>query len=551
MTRAWLMMVSVTVVLAAVLSSFHTWMSGEGLNGWVTWISLLGGALVSGGVSVRAWRGWFARFWRRADLPSQMIFLVVLTGGLYCLLNLFSVANGTIGTANPNNLGDLPFHLQLVEFFRRGAAFPPMDPTFAGPRLHYAYAMDLWEAVLVRVGLSLTAAFFVTGALCLLTLWMALWRLGGVLLVCAFFFSGGVVLAFDWQQSLGPSSTLAWKNLFFAVFLTQRGMMFALPAGLYLIRKWHRYLTEDDFKISLTFAWIWGVLPFFHLHTFAILSLWMLVTFCFRRRFQWPLVAGASLALFFVLRSVSFGKVESALGWEFFWTLKTPQAWLLNFTAWILLPFWVSWVWIQQKNWRDLTAAWVITAFALSVRLAPWAWDQIKVLLWVYLLWTFWSHRTFRWKGAPALILSLILFWPGLLQWLSGMPSFTGRFDIQPVTDRLILQKLFEGRRPEEIVAASVDHQHPLLGLGQSLVMGYPGHAWSHGQPVESQTAKLSSILSARPDAQASARELGVKWIVWKDNTSLSDSPPLEEWRKLGWSEERSLGSWHLWRVSP
>ena len=551
MTKAWLLFISISVICAAFLSSVHTWMSNSGLTTGIAAVSIIVGALFSGCISMRSWQRWFASFWQRADLSSRGLFLVIIAGGLFCFLNLFSMANGSLGTANPNNLGDLPFHLHLIEFFKRGAEFPPMDPTFAGQRLHYAYGIDLWDALLVKLGVPVTASLFLTGVICLLVTWMALWRLGGILLVCAFFFSGGLVLAFDWNQSLGPSSTIAWKNLFFAVFLTQRGMMFALPAGLYLIRKWNRYLNEDDFRLGMTFGWLWGVLPLFHLHTFAILSLWMFVTFLFRRQIRWPLVAGALLALFFVLRSVSFGKVNSAIGFDPFWVLKTPQLWLLSFTSWLILPFWISWRWIQKRNWRDLAGAWVITIFALSVRLAPWAWDQIKVILWVYLLWTFWTYREFRWKGAGALVLSLILFWPGALQWLSGMPSFTGRFDIQNLTDRLIVEKLLEGLGPNEIVAAKVDHQNPLLGLGQSLVLGYPGHAWSHGLPVDQQSPKLDAILSPSPEGKRFAQELGVKWIVWKDNSLLQPAPPTDAWQSLGWSEERVIGPWHLWRVSP
>ena len=549
MTRSWLIFVSVATVLAAVLAGLRGLWSPDGVSIWIAGASLLIAAFTSGFVSTHHFRGWRRKFWLRTDRYNQAVFLVLFVGCTFSFLFLFGESAGVWGTANPDNLGDMPFHLQLIESFARGAHFPPMDPTFAGEALHYPYAMDLWDALWVRLGIPVTSMLIVTGVIATLVTLIALWQAGDLVLVCAFFLSGGLVRGLDWQTGFGPSSPLVWKNLFLAVFLTQRGFLWAVPAGLYVIRKWNQFLNEKDFQLQTSFFWIWAVLPFFHLHTFVLLSFWMGLTILFERRLPWKLIPASALALFFILRSLTFQNVNSSLGWNWGWMFTGPQSVILNLGPWILVPIYVLIKWVREKNIKQIVISLTITFFALNLKLSPWAWDQVKVLLWVYLLWTFWVIQEYNWKGRVAAIFSFFLFWSGALQWLSGWPSMTGRFEIQDATDRASVQKLLMGLSPNDVVAAEVDYRNPLLGSGQSLVLGYPAHAWSHGLAVDSRVAGLKQILAGAPGGEIFAKEVGVQWLVWKDDASLQTSVPLEAWSKWGWTEQKKVGVWHLWKI--
>jgi hypothetical protein len=548
MTRAWLIFVSVSVLTAAFVASLKGLSSSEGLSVPISVFALLVGAAVSGFVSSEFWTESLGGFWNSLSRPSRVFFVAVFVLSASSFLFLTNETMGQWGTANPNNLGDLPLHFHFIEFFARGAHFPPADPTFAGESLHYPYGVDLWDALWVKLGIPVRTALVITGVISLLVSMIALWETGGIVLLCAFFFSGGLAMSLHWEHTFGPTAALPWKNLFHSIFVTQRGFLWALPAGLFLIRHWQKFLERERRSLSFVFLWIWSVMPFFHLHSFVVLSFWMGLTILAHRRFSWRLFPFALLALFFIFRSVNTQNVDSALSWSWGWMFQSSRDVILNLGAWAVLPPFLLAVWIKNRDWKSAVVAVVLTFFAVNLKLAPWIWDQIKVLVWVYLLWTLWIVQQIKMKEAGAAALAALLFWPGAMQWASGWPSWTGRFEIQNAADRAEVRKLLEGLSPDEIVAAKVEYHHPLFGLGQSLVMGLPGQAWSHGFPMKERTEGLESVLSGRPGGNIFAKEFGVKWMLWKENGDLNDSPPLETWKRLGWSEEKKVGAWHLWK---
>ena len=543
MIRAWLIFVSMASVAAAFLSSLHSFLGQGGLTPGISFVALLLGTVVSGFFSRREWQFWWIRLWLRWSWTERFFLIYIFFGSAFSFLFLSSEVMGIWQTSNPNNLGDLPYHVHLISAFARGINFPPTDPIFAGSSLHYAYGIDLWDALWAQWGVPLQTSLVITGIFGLLMSIVALWQLGGIFLLCAFFFSGGLVFSLHWQEGMGPSSILVWKNLFHTIFVTQRGYLWALPAGLYIIRKWERYLNQDV-PLSTSFIWIFAVMPFFHLHTFAILALWMGLTALVARKRPWHLWPGVGLALFFIFRSLGAGQVHSALGWAWGWMFDDFASLNRNLASWLLLPIWISIRWIMQKKWQNLFVGLVLTFVALNVKTAPWLWDQIKILMWVYLLWTYWAVREYQLKGLAAALISICFFWSGLLQWISGWPAMTGRFEVQNAVDRAIVSSLMKDISPNDMTAADVDNRHPLLGLGQSLVMGYPGHVWSHGLPLEPRQTQLKSLLAGRPDGETLLKEIGVKWIVWKEN---GVPPPTSTWEGWGFREKKTEGTWHLW----
>ena len=73
--------------------------------------------------------------------------------------------DGALLTGYINNLGDLPFHLQVTSSFAYGQNFPPEDPTYAGTGFAYPYLSDFLAAMFVAVGASLREAFVVQNLL--------------------------------------------------------------------------------------------------------------------------------------------------------------------------------------------------------------------------------------------------------------------------------------------------------------------------------------------------------------------------------------------------
>src|SRR5205085_6077922 len=114
----------------------------------------------------------------------------------------------------------------------------------------------------------------------------ALYRWGGTFTVGGFLFNGGIIgLQFfstgkfiDYQGD----KTIAWKSLALSMLVPQRGLLYALPAGLLLLYQWRgRYLVAggaDPRRSRLQLPlWVelslYATMPLFHLHTFIALSI--------------------------------------------------------------------------------------------------------------------------------------------------------------------------------------------------------------------------------------------------------------------------------------
>jgi hypothetical protein len=65
-----------------------------------------------------------------------------------------------IFTGVDTNIGDLPFHVAVINGFAYGDNFPPQHPEFAGVRLTYPFIVDFVAAMFVRAGASLEGAMF-------------------------------------------------------------------------------------------------------------------------------------------------------------------------------------------------------------------------------------------------------------------------------------------------------------------------------------------------------------------------------------------------------
>src|SRR5579885_482418 len=65
-----------------------------------------------------------------------------------------------IFTGVDTNIGDLPFHVAVINGFAYGDNFPPQHPEFAGVRLTYPFVVDFVAAMFVRAGASLEGAMF-------------------------------------------------------------------------------------------------------------------------------------------------------------------------------------------------------------------------------------------------------------------------------------------------------------------------------------------------------------------------------------------------------
>ncbi|HET7292128.1 MAG TPA: hypothetical protein VFM88_06880 [Vicinamibacteria bacterium] len=430
---------------------------------------------------------------------------------------LLAEREGEVLTWDYFNYGDLPLHITFIRFFANGAPFWPENPLFTATRLQYPIGIDLFQAMLLQAGLPLASGLALVGLLASAATAAALLRWAGGLAVLAFVLSGG----------LGDSQDLAWKNLFLALFVTQRGFLFALPAGLLLLACWRRRFLEGG--PALMPAWVegllWGTLPLLHLHTFLLVSLmfalWAAATR--RAREAWPTFRVAVLpATLGVLLVTDFFRASSLLGWKPGWTMGDdhPVAFFLkNFTIYPALVAWAAW---EAHRSRERTLALTlfpglaVWAALFFVKLAPWAWDNTKVMVWCYLLTLPSIGRALSSLpfAARAGVLTLWLF-PGI----GTMANATlGREHGYVVYQRWEVDEVCGALRSVPIaarVAVEPTFNHPVALCGHPLVAGYGGHLWTYGIDPRFVETRLKALLDGQPDWERAAMELRARFLFW------------------------------------
>ncbi len=177
-------------------------------------------------------------------------------------------------TGVANNLGDLPFHLQIIASFAHGQNFPPEDPAFAGVRFAYPFMADFLTAMLVRAGASAIAAMWMQNFLLALALvgMVHYWtvaltrdRLAGAIAPLLILLSGGLgwwLLFADASasdsgllgvlQHLPRDYTIAgdtiwrWGNSLTTLFIPQRSILFGVPVAVFIFSQWWLAFDEGE-----------------------------------------------------------------------------------------------------------------------------------------------------------------------------------------------------------------------------------------------------------------------------------------------------------------
>ena len=421
--------------------------------------------------------------------------------------------SGVVWTLDPYNYGDLPLHWTYIRYFANGASFWPENPIFTGRRLQYPMGIDLFTALFVQLGVTPATVLRLVGLAAAALLAVTLRRWGGGFALAAFLFSGG----------LGAS--VEWKNLFLALFVPQRGLLYALPSGLALLWSWRERLLRSGRGLP---DWVegllWGILPLFHLHTFLFVSViyavWALAQGAVRRclaSFLWALLPAA-----WTTWQVTDGFAAAALvWWKPGWTMGRTNALLFlgrNFTLFLPLALWagVRALRLPAREARlTIFPGLLLFAALFFVMLAPWDWDNTKMMIWCYLL-VLPAVGEAVWSLAPWLraIVLLAAFLPGALAVADSLaPRHHYQvYDVQE-TEAVcaVLSRLSVGGR----VATAQSFSHPVALCGHPVVAGYGGHLWSHGIRSHDVEERLRSLMLGEPGWEETARSLEARYLFW------------------------------------
>ena len=187
---------------------------------------------------------------------------------------------------SPVNLGDLGLHLTHINFFANGVRLWPSNPIYVdSDHLRYPAGIDFFNALLLKANVDLIPGLVWVGLLASVATCYAFYRWGGGFAIAGFLFNGGLA-GFQFLRDFKfvdyqDVNNIAWKSIPLTMFVTQRGFLYAIPAGLILLWHWREKYFGDRRSGPLPF-WIelslYASMPLFHLHTFIALSL---VLVCF------------------------------------------------------------------------------------------------------------------------------------------------------------------------------------------------------------------------------------------------------------------------------
>lgn len=533
-------------VAASILTVIPMAWIGHGIDQGTSWTVLLIGVAVA---------ACLLRFLPKAERSGAIrpigwiMILIYACASARAFLWLIYPVGDEWKILSPNNLGDLALHLSFIRWMAADQCWWPGSPILAGDPMRYPLGSDLFNAMLLRIGVPVEIGLVWCGIIGATLTGIALWRWGKAVALAAFLFNDGIGRLFLVKKDgVDPEEILQWKNFFLTLFVTQRGFLFALPAGLLLLSAWRtEFFGEGKRVIPLPVqALLLTCLPLFSVHAalflgVAMTGLWILapVSRFFLGKLAltaWPLMAFCG---WLVTSGAGGASAVHALGLSPGWMSNgTFTFWIWNFG--ITLPLAVVFCVLLMRRGSSTEArafvwpAAVMFAACLVIRFAPWPWDNTKLMLWSWLV-----IAPFLWQGlfsgralSLRVLAAILLFGSGALTLAAGLDGRHG-YNLVKRSDLDRAMMLLRDVAPGAVIACAPEYSQPVLMLGHPVVCGYEGHLWSHGLDYKGRLDALNAVMNGEPDWKEKARMLGVSYIFWGD-------PEKNRWpdSKLPWAKD-------------
>jgi hypothetical protein len=277
---------------------------------------------------------------------------------------------------SPNNLGDLSLHITYIKYFANGVALWPDNPIRISSSLRYPAGIDFFNSLLLLQHIDLIRGLVWAGLLGSAATFYGFYRWGGAFAVAGFLFNGGLAgfEFFRTHQFIDyQAERIAWKSIPLTMFVTQRGLLYAIPAGLLLLLHWRRkYFPptpngKPGARRGLIPWWVeWSIyatMPLFHVHTFLALSVvlgfWLLIgSWEMRKQIAILLAAAFIPATWIVWMITDHFQAKSILAWAPGWLQNDPgfsnsaiKFWVVNFG--LTLPAMIALVgYVLWRMWK-------------------------------------------------------------------------------------------------------------------------------------------------------------------------------------------------------
>src|SRR5215469_7965673 len=450
------------------------------------------------------------------------------------------VTRDQIRVISPNNLGDICLHLTHINYLATNPNFWPQNPIFAFDKLRYPIGLNVFNAELKLIGVEPMLGIILMAFLGSLLTLRALFLFNGSFGVAAFLFNGGLAgfLFFQSFYLKDYQADVAWKSIPLAMFVTQRGLLYAVPAGLYLLRHWRTMLLDRRQEYSLP-LWaeclLYGTMPLFHLHTFLFLSFLLLWWFLFGdsnwRGHLLRVVLFSSIPATLCVYAVTGFAKTGAIGWKPDWMAGPQEApwwfWLQNFglflpaciglLIYLLIPAKPFTRDAKQKLRLLFFPAAVVFAACSVIKFAPWEWDNTKLFFWAYLVMMFclWEGFIVKWHVILRAPVIFGLFFSGFVSLVGGVCANPEGFSIGRESDWNQVGDATRTFPPAAVFATYPTYNHPVLVNGHRVVMGFPGHLWSHGLNYRPYEVPLTQLMLGQEGWREISQTLHADCLFW------------------------------------
>jgi hypothetical protein len=154
------------------------------------------------------------------------------------------------------------------------------------------------------------------------------------------------------------------------------------------------------------------------------------------------------------------------------------------------------------------------------IKLAPWVWDNIKVLFYWYI------------ASVPLVALLIVRLWRGGGVWralaaaLFLSLTLAGALDVWRVVseateyqefdrDGIAFAEMIKQKtEPRALILHAPTFNHPVFLTGRRSLMGYPGHIWTHGLEYVPRETQIKHMYEGAGDAEELLARYGVEYVV-------------------------------------
>ena len=403
----------------------------------------------------------------------------------------------------------------------------------------------------------------------------------------------GVLMNLPPSFTVIPETTWRWGNAVSALLVPQRGFLMGLPLAVIAFTQW--WIATDKARPAETMdkkgrtkkpppeppsrfplatrrmiaaGVAAGLLPLVHAHSFVVVMAMAgclaLLQIRWREWFAFFAVASA-IAIPQLLWSTLNSAVDASsffaweIGWDhgkehplWFWFKNTGLFIPLIFTALLmrgggylvprrLLVFYLP-----------FTLCFIIPNF---VKMAPWIWDNIKVLFYWWLasapIVALLLARLWR-QGSALRVVAVVLF---------ICVTLAGALDVAGIALRSIKYQVFddaglrfaelvkEKTAPRSLIIHAPVHNTPVFLTGRRSLMGYPGHIWTHGLEFVQREGEIRRIYLGAPDADQLLKIHNVEYAVIGPHEKVVT--PYNEQYFTRFQKVGEVGDYTLYKVNP